>query len=74
MTKQPENIHSATDPQKCREIARKYRWKLKAIRPTGDPILNIDCVFEGQQISDAVGKVRLGFKPQANSESPLKWT
>ncbi|MBD2184822.1 hypothetical protein H6S82_01125 [Planktothrix sp. FACHB-1355] len=51
MTKKPENIHSATDPQKCRDMERKYGWKLKAIKPTSDPILKVDCVFEGEQTS-----------------------
>lgn len=49
MTNPPENIHAATDPQKCRDMARKYGWKLKTVRPTFDPILKVDCVFEGPQ-------------------------
>jgi hypothetical protein len=47
----PENVHSATDPQKCREMEQKYGWKLKAIKPTRDPILKVDCVFHGEQTS-----------------------
>jgi hypothetical protein len=46
-----ENVHSATDPQKCREMAQKYQWKLKTIRPTKDKILRVDCVFYGEQTS-----------------------
>jgi hypothetical protein len=46
-----ENVHSATDPQKCREMEQKYGWKLKAIKPTRDPILKVDCVFHGEQTS-----------------------
>jgi hypothetical protein len=46
-----ENVHSATDPQKCREMAKKYHWKLKTIRPTKDKILKVDCVFDGEQTS-----------------------
>lgn len=48
---QTENIHSATDPEKCREMARKYGWVLKRIKLTRDPILKVDCVFQGQQTS-----------------------
>jgi len=47
----PENVHSATDPQKCREMEQKYGWKLKAIKPTRDPTLKVDCVFHGEQTS-----------------------
>ena len=46
-----ENIHSATDPDKCREMARRYGWKLKRIKQTRDPILKVNCVFYGQQTS-----------------------
>jgi len=40
-----ENVHSATDPEKCRDMERKYGWKLKRVKPTGDPTLKVDCVF-----------------------------
>ncbi len=46
-----ENIHSATDPDKCRDMERKYGWELKNIRPTRNPILKVDCVFYGEQTS-----------------------
>lgn len=46
-----ENIHAATDPQKCVEMAKRYNWELKEIRTTADPILRVDCVFEGKQTS-----------------------
>lgn len=46
-----ENVHGATDPQKCREMERKYGWKLKRIKPTKDKVLKVDCVFEGEQTS-----------------------
>lgn len=46
-----ENVHAATDRQKCREMARKYGWKLKEVRLTKDPVLKVDCVFEGEQTS-----------------------
>lgn len=47
----PENIHAATDPSKCREMAKKYGWKLKRVKPTRDKTLKVDCVFEGEQTS-----------------------
>lgn len=39
--------HSATDPEKCYLIAKKYGWKLLRIEPTQDPVLKVDCIFEG---------------------------
>jgi hypothetical protein len=32
-------------------MEQKYGWKLKAIKPTLDPILKVDCVFHGEQTS-----------------------
>lgn len=46
-----ENIHSATDPDKCRDMERKYGWELKDIKLTRDPILKVNCVFYGEQTS-----------------------
>ena len=46
-----ENIHSATDPQKCLEMQQKYGWELKDIRPTRDSTLKVNCVFYGEQTS-----------------------
>lgn len=46
-----ENIHAATDPEKCEEMAERYSWNLKEVRPTKDEILKVDCVFEGEQTS-----------------------
>lgn len=46
-----ENIHSATDPQKCIEMQDRYGWQLKEVRPTKDPMLKVDCVFHGEQTS-----------------------
>jgi hypothetical protein len=46
-----ENVHSATDPEKCRDMERRYGWKLKKVLPTGDPTLKVDCVFYGKQTS-----------------------
>ncbi len=51
MSKNNKNIHSATEPAKCREMEQKYGWKLVEIRPTKDKILKVDCVFEGEQTS-----------------------
>ncbi|MEG3927884.1 hypothetical protein [Microcoleus sp. D3_18a_C4] len=48
---EPENIHSATDPQKCREMERRYDWKLKQIKINKDLPLEVDCVFYGEQTS-----------------------
>jgi hypothetical protein len=46
-----ENVHAATDPKRCEEIGRRYGWKLKRVRPTDDPILKVNCIFEGEQTS-----------------------
>ena len=54
-----ENIHSATSPQKCRDMERRYGWQLKTIRKTPNSILKVDCVFYGQQSS---------FAPPENSQ------
>ncbi|MCP2731966.1 hypothetical protein [Limnofasciculus baicalensis] len=58
MTNQPqpdestsENVHSVTDPIKCKEMGQKYGWKLKDTRQTKDSILKIDCIFYGKQTS-----------------------
>lgn len=46
-----ENVHAATDPQKCVEMGKRYGWPLKTVRKTKDPVLKVDCVFEGEQTS-----------------------
>ena len=46
-----ENIHAATDPMQCKLMAARYKWKLKRVKPTKDPILKVNCVFEGEQTS-----------------------
>ncbi|KGF71714.1 hypothetical protein DO97_16225 [Neosynechococcus sphagnicola sy1] len=48
---QEENVHGASDPQKCRDMERRYKWRLKTIRPTKNPVLPVDCVFYGEQTS-----------------------
>jgi hypothetical protein len=40
--------HSATDPDKCFEMEKKYGWKLLRFELTQDQILKVDCVFEGE--------------------------
>ena len=49
--KKQKNVHAATDPEKCREMAKKYGWELLSIRPTGDPVLRVECVCLGEQTS-----------------------
>ena len=39
--------HSATDPKKCEEMAKKYGWELVAIEPHDTGIMKVDCVFAG---------------------------
>ena len=46
-----ENIHAATDPDQCEEMRKRNGWRLKRVEPTRDPILKVDCVFEGEQTS-----------------------
>jgi hypothetical protein len=46
-TEQYESRHSASDPQKCRQMEAKYGWELLRIERTGDKILKVDCVFKG---------------------------
>jgi len=55
MTRSPrydpdENVsrHGATDPDKCEEMADKYGWNLVRIEETGDSVLEVDCVFDGE--------------------------
>lgn len=47
----PQNIHSVTRPELCEEIGKKYGWELIEVRETNDPILEVDCIFEGEQTS-----------------------
>ncbi|NJN22981.1 MAG: hypothetical protein HC812_19675 [Leptolyngbya sp. RL_3_1] len=46
-----ENIHSATDRERCKEMGRRNGWKLKRVKLTQDPVLKVDCVFLGEQTS-----------------------
>ncbi len=40
--------HAATDEEKCEDMATKYKWSLIRVEPADDPILKVDCVFEGE--------------------------
>ncbi|MCL1466911.1 hypothetical protein LAY41_21200 [Argonema galeatum A003/A1] len=44
----PESRHSATDPEKCYQMERKYGWKLLRVEKTKHQTLKVDCVFEGE--------------------------
>ncbi|MEM6840493.1 MAG: hypothetical protein AAF609_27135 [Cyanobacteria bacterium P01_C01_bin.120] len=51
MSQEPENVHSATDPEQCEKMGARNGWKLKRVKPTKDSILKVDCVFVGEQTS-----------------------
>lgn len=46
-----ENIHAATEPEQCEKMADRNNWNLKRVEPTQDPILKVNCVFDGEQTS-----------------------
>ncbi|HAG83751.1 MAG TPA: hypothetical protein DCL61_22030 [Cyanobacteria bacterium UBA12227] len=46
-----ENRHSAASEKNCKNMEKKYGWKLKRVEPTNNPILPVDCIFEGKQTS-----------------------
>jgi len=45
-----ENVsrHGSADEGCCEEMEQKYGWDLVRIEQTEDPILEVDCVFEGK--------------------------
>lgn len=45
------NVHAAVDEEHCLEMESKYDWTLIDVVPTRDPLLKVDCVFEGEQTS-----------------------
>ena len=45
------NIHSAVDREHCEEMERKYGWQLEDVIETEDPIIEVDCIFLGEQTS-----------------------
>lgn len=51
MSEELENVHAATDPQKCRDMGKRYGWELLGWRKTNNPVLKVDCVFKGEQTS-----------------------
>lgn len=40
--------HAAADEDCCEEMAEKYGWQLLDVEETDNPILEVDCVFEGK--------------------------
>jgi hypothetical protein len=40
--------HAAADEECCHQMAEKYGWKLVDVEPTGNNILPVDCIFEGE--------------------------
>jgi hypothetical protein len=44
-----ENVsrHGAANEDCCEDMSDKYGWKLIDVEQTGNPILSVDCVFEG---------------------------
>jgi hypothetical protein len=47
-SEKPESRHAVTDPEKCREMEKKYGWKLLRVEATKDKVLKVDCIFEGK--------------------------
>lgn len=45
-----ENVsrHAVVDEGCCEEMEQKYGWELIRVEETSDPILEVDCVFEGK--------------------------
>jgi hypothetical protein len=44
---QNKSRHAAADEECCDEMAEKYGWKLVDVEETGNDILPVDCIFEG---------------------------
>ncbi|MEM6501398.1 MAG: hypothetical protein AAF685_06130 [Cyanobacteria bacterium P01_C01_bin.89] len=47
----PQKIHAAATPQDCAKMGDRNGWDLLDIRPNGDRILSVDCIFDGEQTS-----------------------
>lgn len=45
-----ENVsrHGAADADRCEEMAERNAWDLVDVEETGNSILPVDCVFEGE--------------------------
>jgi hypothetical protein len=40
--------HCVTERWRCREIEKKYKWKLLNVERTPDVTLKYKCIFEGE--------------------------
>ena len=47
----PENRHGAASPEDCENMGNRNGWKLRRVEFTGRPVLEVDCVFDGEQTS-----------------------
>jgi hypothetical protein len=47
------NVQSATTPEQCEVMEKMNGWKLKGVEPSGDSILAVNCIFEGEQFNFA---------------------
>jgi hypothetical protein len=55
MTHDPTEInsHPATTAEQCEEMERINGWTLIGVEPSGVPILEVNCIFEGPQTNFA---------------------
>jgi hypothetical protein len=51
--REPEKVnrHFATDREQCKKMGKLNGWKLIEVKPTKDPTLKAECIFEGEQTS-----------------------
>lgn len=42
-----ETRHAATSEEACTHMEEKYGWQLKNVEETGNSILSVDCIFDG---------------------------
>ena len=49
----PVNRHFATDKEQCKKMGKLNGWKFVKAKPSKipDPILKVECFFEGEQTS-----------------------
>lgn len=40
--------HAAADKDCCEEMESKYGWRLVDVEETANPVLPVDCVFDGK--------------------------
>lgn len=43
------NVHPATNASQCKEMGRINNWDFVDAQPSGDPILKVNCFFDGPQ-------------------------